>query len=160
MPTLTDPMNALIDLQRALASKQVTLRACSVHKELGVILDEPMGVPRFTYASVERRIVRAVGLLAQTEPIDGVPCFQLGYAVEESSRRRGLGQSIAAAAIDELRFGLSRHSVKQFYVEAVVAVSNAPSNKIARRLLSESPTAGIDTGSKESILQYVKLLVC
>lgn len=71
-----------------------------------------------------------------TEPVSGIPCFQIGYAVIEKMRNKGIGKKILAQAIEELTHGLSRSPMKEFYIEAVVSTSNDSSNKIATKLIS------------------------
>lgn len=76
----------------------------------------------------------------------------------ESRRGKGLGSAILSQGMEELHRGFGRQCAKKFYVEGVVSVSNDPSNKIARRLLSDTPTAITDEVSGEAALQYLKLL--
>ncbi|OQW72056.1 MAG: hypothetical protein BVN33_13860 [Proteobacteria bacterium ST_bin13] len=57
-------------------------------------VDQPAGAPRYSYALVEDGDVTAVALLALNEPIEGVPTFQLGYAVMESRRGGGRAQRV------------------------------------------------------------------
>jgi|SRR6266850_3854559 len=52
MPAMTDPMNALVQLQSALDSRIVRLQACDIHKDVSIIADRPNGIPRYTYAKV------------------------------------------------------------------------------------------------------------
>lgn len=156
MPQMTDPMNALVSLQQALNQRSVFLQPCEIHKELRVLADQPNGRSRITYAKMNKEIVEAVALVVLTEPIEGVPCFQLGYAVIESMRRQKLASSTVAQAVDELRNGMRRQGVAQFYLEAVVSPSNVPSNKLAQRLLSDSPVSCNDVFSGEPALQYLR----
>jgi hypothetical protein len=151
-------MNALVGLQDALNEGTVAMRRCDGHPDLAVHLDHPLGNPRFTYAAIVRGKVQAIALLTPAEPIDGIPCFQVGYAVVESMRGHGLAKRTASHAIDELRNGLKRNGVNEFYVEAIVAQSNAASIAVARQLLSDDPATGTDEHSDEPIFQYAKLI--
>ena len=157
---MTDPMNALAGLQDALDASQVRLTACALYPELGVFLDQPNGKSRFTYALVNHGIVVAVALFAVAEPIKGLPCYNIGYAVTNSQRGLGIGSEVLRKAIEELAHGLSRTPMKAFYLEAVVSVDNEPSNRIATKTISDSPVAGTDCFSGEPILQYVRRVEC
>ena len=84
---MTDPMDALVDFRRAIAQREIPVQPADFHPDIFLHVDQPAGAPKYTYALVEGGEVTAVALLALTEPIEGVPTFQLGYAVMESRRR-------------------------------------------------------------------------
>lgn len=161
---MTDPMHALNGLQEAIDVGVVSLeqfQPCELHPELCVMLDEPAPqVTRFTYAKFEATsngaIVQAIALFIVTEPINGVLCFQAGYAVAGPVRRQGLGSRVVQAGIDELKNGMGRTPIKEFYVEAVVGVDNVASNKIASATISAKPEPIADALSGESALQYLR----
>jgi len=91
-----------------------------------------------------------------TEPIDGVPCFQVGVAVPVPYRSKGYAKSIVAAAIAELKNGLSRNNISSFYVEAVVSTDNVPSKRVAEAVISSNPAAITDEYSGLPALHYVR----
>lgn len=153
---MTDPMNALIGLQRALDSGVVRPRPGDLHSELAVIFDEPNGTPRFTYALVGQSSVQAIALFVRTDPVQGIHCFNIGYAVVEAARRKGLGSKVLGLALDELKNGLGRAGIAELYVEAVVSTDNAPSNKLASKLISGQPDPGVDSFTGEPMLHYLK----
>tara|TARA_R110002049_G_scaffold20717_3_gene75894 strand:- start:24433 stop:24900 length:468 start_codon:yes stop_codon:yes gene_type:complete len=153
-------MDALVGLQTALDDGIVTLTPCELHSDLAVLLDQPTDKPRFTYAFIEKNKVIAVALFVLTESVQSIPCFSIGYAVVDSRRRNSIGSRILLQAIDELRHGLSRNRVSEFYLEAIVSTENIPSNKLARRLISDSPKPGTDCFSGEPILQYLRKVEC
>jgi hypothetical protein len=155
---MTNPMDALVSLQSALDEDRVTMRACDIHPDMKVLLDHPMGELRLTYASVAGGIVQSIAVFVTAEPVNGVPCFALGYAVIEAMRGRGLAKDIVVKAMAEMQKGLKRNGMREFYVEAVVGTSNIASNRLANRLLSDSPKLGTDATSGEPIFQYLKLL--
>ena len=78
MPSMTDPMNAFVELQRALDRWIVSLQPCEIHKDISVIFDQPNGMPRYTYAKINNGAVQSIAVFALTQPVEGVPCFQLG----------------------------------------------------------------------------------
>lgn len=83
-------MNALVQLQSAIDSGRALLNTCEIHSELRAIADQPLQRPRFTYARIANGKVLAISVSALTDPIDGIPCFSVGYAVLESMRQQGL----------------------------------------------------------------------
>ncbi|QIT54906.1 GNAT family N-acetyltransferase [Aquisalimonas sp. 2447] len=157
---MADPMDTLSKLQEALDAGVVTLSPCSIHKELGFIDDEPGGTPRFTYVFLKHRQVVAISVFAFTEMVDNVPCFQVGYAVREEYRNAGLGATILAKGIDELKRTLSGTPIRRFFLEAVVSSSNTASMKIAYRNISNFPREITDSFSGEDALQYRKNVEC
>jgi len=158
MPQMTDPMNALKELQKALENKWVKLTPCDIHKEMSVIADQPNGVVRFTYALVENGKVHAISLFAITDPVEGLPCFNVGYAVLENMRGNGSGTEILKKGIEELYQGFARNGHREFYIEAVVGVENHASNSMAKKLISESPSRCQDHLSGEEAFQYLRKL--
>lgn len=157
---MTDPMDALIGLQSALEGEAVRISPCKLHPELGVLLDHPAGKPRFTYALAKSGQVLAIALFVLVEPINETPCFHIGYAVIESSRNKGVGSLILEHAIEELRYGLSRTPMKEFYLEAIVSTDNVSSNRVAHKLISDAPEVGNDCFSGEPIFQYLRKVQC
>jgi RimJ/RimL family protein N-acetyltransferase len=153
---MTDPMESLKSLQDAILSNIVQLQPCELHPDIKVLLDHPNGTPRFTYAIIEKKKIHAIALFVLTEPIDGTPCFQIGYAVIENMRQRGIGQRVLEEAIAELTHGLRRTDMKEFYLEAVVSTSNEASNKIANKLISTPIRCDKDIYSGEQAYQYLR----
>ncbi len=153
---MTDPMDALNSLQTALNAGTVPLRPCDQHPNLRVLFDQPNNNPRFTYALLDGRVVQAIALFVLIEPYDGLPRFQVGYAVLERFRCRGIGSQVFQESISELTNGLSRTPIKSFYLEAIVAVGNNASNAMARKHISESPIVCKDELSNEDALQYFR----
>lgn len=94
------------------------------------------------------------------EHIDGIPCFQVGYAVPEAYRSRGWAIQILEQGLDELSNGLAQHGVKKFYVEAVVGTPNLASFGVAKRVLSTEPVSTTDSVSGEPAYAFTKLVEC
>lgn len=158
MPVMTDPMDALIDFRRAIAQRVIRVQPADLHPDVFVHFDQPAGVPRFTYALFEGGEVTAVALLALTEPIEGVPTFQLGYAVMESRRGSGSAQRIAKAAIDEICRALRRNGIPKLYFEAVVDPENMVSLHIAEKVIGGPRTECIDHHSGVPAVQFQRLV--
>jgi hypothetical protein len=158
MPAIANPMEGLISLQAALRTGNVKLERCELHPELQVLLDSPGGEMRLTYALAFHGRVRATTVFAPTQPVNGIPCFNVGWAVAEALRGKGLATSTVTKAIEELEYNMKKRGGSRFYIEAIVATSNEPSNRLARKLISTEPTEGTDEHSGEPILQYLKLI--
>jgi len=157
---MVDPMDALAKLQEAVEGGWVELRPGEIYTDLGVWLDKPEGKTRLTYAKVTGRRVDAIALFCLNGKIQGVPCFQTGYAVVESEREKGFASDLVSKGIQEMRIGFGKRGAKAFYVEAVVGLTNIASNKLASRILSSAPETITDEFSGEPALRYVKLFQC
>jgi GNAT superfamily N-acetyltransferase len=94
----------------------------------------------------------------KAEPIEGVLCVSIGFAVAESHRRQGLATRIIPHALEAFRVGLTRSGMTGLYIEAIVSTSNDASNKLARRFISKTFCPGVDSISGEPVFQYVALL--
>lgn len=156
---IADPMAALVSFQKEVRRGMPTHPA-DLCPEIRVVLDQPNGITRYTYARIEHGRVKSIALFVLHDPIDGVPCFNLGYAVPEAYRNRGWATEIVEQGIQELRRGLGRHGVNSFYVEAVVSKNNLASHRVASKVISDAPVAGTDSESEEPILAYTRLIEC
>lgn len=78
----------------------------------------------------------------------------------EAYRCRGWATEILHQGLDELTHGLVRHGAKQFYVEAVVGISNLASIRVATKFLSDSPIPTTDSASGEPALAFTRLVTC
>ena len=154
---MTDPMSALVQLQIALDSHAISPAPCEIHKDILVEADQPSGSPRYTYFKHKDSNVHAIALFTMTEPIEGTPCFQMGWATLESERGLGYATGVAKKGIEELAHGLRRHGITKFYLEAIISRTNEPSIRLATKLLSGSPKECTDSISSEPALQFIKL---
>jgi hypothetical protein len=153
---VTDPFKALTSFQQALLDGEINLRAGELDPHLFLHADQPTGVTRLTYVRLDRKSVTAMAILVGTEPMHGLPCFQAGVAVPIALRGKGYAKSVLAAAMAELKHGLSRNKISSFYVEAIVSVDNEPSKRVAEATLSATPVAVTDEYSALPALQYVR----
>jgi hypothetical protein len=156
MPQMTDPFAALESFQEAFANGVLSLQRGVIDPELFVHVDYPDGsTRRLTYVRLDRRTVTALVMFALVDPIEGSPCFQIGYAVPERYRAQGRAKDIVVAAIAELKKGLTGNGVPAFYIEAVVGTDNEPSTRVAAAIISTSPTQITDHVSGLPALHYV-----
>jgi GNAT superfamily N-acetyltransferase len=164
---MTDPMDSLVGLQDALDAGRVGLQEFQVgalHPEVRLYHDVPaLGAMRLTYAVFEpasaivgRSTCRlcAVSLFVRADDFEGLPVFQAGIAVARHARSQGLGTKLFQQSIEELRNGLGRTPLKDFWIEAIVRQDNDHSNRIASRVLNAHPKTIVDGVSKEPAFQY------
>lgn len=153
---MVDPTDALISFQQALKRGDLRLQRCELDPALYVLADKPNGELRLSYARLDGKTVTALVLFVNSQPLDGKPCFNIGYAVPAAFRRKGLATSTVQASIAELRNGFGRNGIKTFYVEAVVGTTNEASKGVAASTLSPDPKSIIDEVSGEPALHYVR----
>ncbi|WP_167811285.1 GNAT family N-acetyltransferase [Ralstonia pseudosolanacearum] len=155
MPQMADPSHALKSFQDELHLGTVNSKQGELDRDLFVYLDHPGGEPRFTYVRLDGKLVTALMMFAVVEPIRGIPCFQIGYAVAEQYRNQGRAKDAVVAAIGEMRNGFGRAGIPRFFVEAIVGADNAASNRVAAGVISAMPTSMTDEYSGHPALQYL-----
>jgi hypothetical protein len=153
---MTDPFDSLISFQRALSEGEMQVQRGAIDSKLFVHVDQPEGTARFTYVYLQRGSVTALAIFVLTEPIEGIPCFQLGVAVPVAYRGQGRAKKVVDAAIIEMKNGLARNKISAFYVEAIVGAHNDPSQHVAAATISSAPKAITDEFSGLPAFQYLR----
>jgi GNAT superfamily N-acetyltransferase len=157
MPSMTDPMDALVSFQQALLDGEIQLRPGELDPHLFMYADRPTpDVMRITYVRLDGRTVKAFVNVISAGHIEGLPCFQLGVAVPEKYRNKGYAKSLLAAAIAEMKNGFSRTQIPSFYVEGIVSVDNEPSKRASAATISSTPAAVTDKDTGLPALQYLR----
>lgn len=157
MPSMTDPMVALVSFQQALLDGEVQLCRGELDPDIFMQADSPAPkVMRLTYVRLDGRTVKAFVNAVSAGYVEGLPCFQLGVAVPEKYRNKGYAKNTLAAAIAEMKNGFSRTRIPSFYVEGIVSVDNEPSKRASAAAISPNPTPVTDEGSGLPALQYLK----
>ncbi len=158
MSNMTNPLEGLLELQAGIESG-LQMIECPGDSGLSVVFDQPEGVIRMTYAMIEDGVVSGYTVFVKDQPIGGVDVFDIGYAIREEYRGKGLATRIVTSSIelltDTMRFGGHFDS---YYIEAIVGVGNLPSNKLARKIISDSPKQIVDEHSGEDAYQYLRLV--
>ncbi|WP_132537858.1 N-acetyltransferase [Rhizobium sp. PP-F2F-G48] len=132
MSNLVNPADALPSFQSAFESGDIELQKCTKDENLFVHVDQPNGEMRLTYARVEAGKVTALVIYFVAEPMNGIPCFQAGWAVPEAYRNKGRAKQAVKSSLAELEHGFAKRGIiPEFYVEAVVGVDNIASKKVA-----------------------------
>lgn len=156
MSGITDPHLALLSFQKALISGTIKPKRCKVRRELYYLRDKPTPETiRMTYAMVVGRQVKALAIYMENEPYEGKRCFGIGYAVAVHYRGQGLAKAVVEASLDEFAMMLRKDLVPGFFVEAIVDVNNAPSNRVAEQFFSE-PTLTRESESGLPAYHYIK----
>ncbi|GJL43327.1 hypothetical protein TUM17577_45360 [Enterobacter asburiae] len=132
---MTDPNEGLISFISAYNAGEIIPAKCTLHDDLYVLQDDANGTPRLTYALIEEGVVKGTAVYVLAEPVEGIPCFALGYAVLEKFRNQGIGSTMVKKSLEEIHQGFKKH-IPTFYVEAVISRTNVASNQIALRTLS------------------------
>jgi RimJ/RimL family protein N-acetyltransferase len=153
---MTDPSNALRSFQQALLRGETQLKRGFLDRDLYVQFDEPEGGSRFTYVRMQGRTVTAFVEFVLCDPIEGVPCFGIGYAVPEAYRSQGRAKEAIGAAISEMQNGLGRIGIPAFYVEAMIGADNKASQRVAEQVISDTPVAVKDQISGLPAFRYVR----
>lgn len=155
MPNMS---KALKSFQEALLQGQLQLQRGTLDQDLWVHLDRPARQIRLTYVRLQGKTVTALVVFAHSNPIQGLPCFQIGYAVPKAYQRQGRAKDAVAAAIAELKYGFAKSNIPTFYIEAIVEANNKASQHVAAETISATPVSVVDHDSGLPALQYVRLI--
>lgn len=159
MPSMVDPMEALLSFQQAYKSGLVRTERGRVHPKILVHLDKPApGALRLTYVRTQGMTVTALCSFSKAGFHEGFPVFQAGVAVVEGQRGKGLAKHLTACAIDEMRNGFSGSDIGQFWIEAIVSRDNHPSNAVATSVIAKDRIEIIDEFSGQPAYQYLHLV--
>lgn len=155
---MADPIIPLLEMQRALNNGEFVVPSGLDEGYLPMYDEVPSG-RRYSYAKIVNNEVQVIAILGEEDPINGVECYSVGYAVSEKHRGRNLSIEAVSKGLDDLKRILSQTtSIKQFYLEALVATTNTPSLKIAEKLFSSPGIPMLDTESGTPSLFFHKLI--
>jgi GNAT superfamily N-acetyltransferase len=158
MTQITDPMPGLLSFRNMFAVGGLELQHGELDPTVMLHVDAPTGRPRFAYGRIENNDVTALAVFAVVDPIDGIPCFQLGYAVLPEKRGQGRARDLVNAAIAEMRNGFRRAGVMRFYIEAIAGESNVASNRVAATTISKTFELITDAFSGQPANRYLRLI--
>jgi len=131
-------MDALKAFEPALKSGELAIQRGDIDPEVLFHLDRPNGETRFTYAKLLGETVAALAVIVMSDPLEGKPVFQIGYAVPQHLRKRGLAKDIANAAIAELQNGLARTGSSRSMSRLSWDSAMPPRRRLRRRLSAVS----------------------
>ncbi|WP_333995636.1 GNAT family N-acetyltransferase [Burkholderia orbicola] len=153
---LPDVAGALKSFQQALAANAITVQRGDLDRNLLVHMDRPNGETRLSYAQMAGRSVVALVQFIPCDPVEGEPCFNVGWAVAEAYRGQGKARGVVVAAIKEMWNGFSRAGMTAFWIEAIVGEDNVASQRLAEKVLFEPIKKGADSYSGDPIIQYLR----
>ena len=140
----------LTQIAIAIKNNAIKLEQGRIFNDIYVHADFPNNIPRVSYVvfspSVQNQVIgRCVILLDRNH--EGIPIWQIDWAVLTQYRSKGFGTSIATKAIIEFVNGMKGKLKQGFFIEAVVDENNEASKKIARSILgNEQITFNKSTG--------------
>lgn len=153
---MVDMSAAMESFQGALDQKIISPIRGELDHDLHVLQDIAGGLVRMTYVYIANSRVTAFASIAQCDPIDGMPCFQIGYAVAEDHRGKGLAKKITAAAMEEFSNGITRNGAENYVIEAAVGINNEASLAVARAVIAETGTDATDHNTGQPIKLFHK----
>jgi hypothetical protein len=155
---MTDPSDGMKSFQQELRRGSIAIQVAKTDSNLFVHLDAPNGPPeyRFTYVRLKGKTVTAMVIFAAQSPEDGKPYFAVGYAVPKRFQNQGRAKDILVAAITDMRAGLLKNGIPEFYIEAIIGADNVASRKIAEHVISDEPEAITEGLSGLPAFKYVR----
>ena len=153
---LPDPHDALESFQHFLRLGQLWPNPVPLNPGLHIHRDRANGGDRITYVMLDAQTVTAFVCFVPCAPVEGRPCFTIGYAVPPAYRHQGRAMQIVAAAVAQMQRGLGRNGVPIFYVEAMVGADNFEAQRVAAQTISDAPVAVTDQGSGLPALRYLR----
>jgi ribosomal protein S18 acetylase RimI-like enzyme len=124
--------------KKALNKNLIKTQKGDIHSDLVCHVDSPEGESRLTYALMDSGSrVKAVCVAVPNQPYKEKPCFDIGVATFEKFRKQGHGKSVLQKAIDELKSGLNRNGIEEFYIELKVDKDNEASHKLCQYFSDE-----------------------
>jgi RimJ/RimL family protein N-acetyltransferase len=154
---MVDPSGALQSFQKQFLLENLKLEPGAIYANLYVHYEE-IGDSSFrlTYVRLKDKIVIAFVNIVPCAPFEGTRCFQIGYAVPDAYRNRGVAKETIEMAITEMKHGYLRAGIKKFYIEAIVDANNSPSRRVAEHCISANPTSIVDENSGLPAFQYLR----
>jgi GNAT superfamily N-acetyltransferase len=133
------------EFKRAISKDLIKCQQGEIHSDILVHVDRPDGTPRFTYGLMgSSSRLKASCVAVTSAPYNGKQCFDVGVATFEKFRKQGHGKLILEKAIDELKNGLNRNGINEFYIELKVDEGNEASHRLCNHFCDE--TIDKDTG--------------
>jgi hypothetical protein len=155
---MADPIIALLKFQDTInAGGPVDPEV--LNEGYAILPDEINGGIRNSFAKIVDGEVQAMSIFGLVDPIDGLHCFNVGYAVKESCRGRGLAVEAVNKGIKELSKSFVNAGVRRFYIDALIDAKNIHSLNVAKRLFSNLGVPAIDESTGTPSFYFKRLIV-
>lgn len=136
---MADPHIGMLSFQEGLHAGILDIHQSPKHSDMFLHVDEPVpGEHRMTYVRLtdDRQTVLAFVVCALNGHVDGFPCLSVGYAVPENFRNQGYAKQLLNDVVRDQVYRAGRAGVSTLYVEAVIDVTNLPSQRVAEAVLN------------------------
>lgn len=153
---MVDLSATLQQFQDALSAKYIKPGKCESSQNLYKLVDDADGKNRITYTRIIKDEVHALVAFVPVDPYKSCHCLNVGYAVNANMRNQGIGSEFLEEAFLDLQEGITRSSLSEYYVEAIVGVNNLASNRIANKYISDKPKQIVCQVSGEDAYQYLR----
>ncbi len=154
---MADPHVGMVSFQQAINSEILVLAPVRGHKDLFSYVDTPApGVNRLTYARLneDHKTVNSFVSCVMNGYIDDDRCIAVGYAVPQNERNKGRAKQILREVIEDLVLQAGRNGAETVYIEAVVDITNIPSQKVAEAVLNVEKENITDSASGRPAYRY------
>lgn len=154
---MADPYQGMISFQKCLREGILDLSLVSRHQDLYSHFDIPApGTTRLTYVRLtkDRLTVKAFLSCIMNGQVDSSPCIAVGYSVPENMRNQGFAKQIFRDVIQDLLIHAGRGGNATVYIEAVVDVTNLPSQRVAEAVLGVMRESITDSVSGRPAYRY------
>lgn len=146
MPENDEYMIGLNSFQEAYRKGLITPAKGEADPKLLVLRDKAGGFERWTFARMNAtRKVQAMATMTPLGRREGMPVWQLNYAVPPNLRGKGFAREVASAAIAEMKHEMAKQGITAFLVESVVEDWNVASWRVAEAVVSPAPEPERDT---------------
>jgi predicted acetyltransferase len=92
--------------------------------------------------------------------IDGYRCIAVGYAVSQDERNKGHAKQVLREVVIDLVLQARMNGAEAIYIEAVVDVTNLPSQRVAEAILNMEREEFIDSNSGRPAYRYTARYEC
>lgn len=113
---------------------------------------------RYLYIKIVNKEVQALSIFALEDPIYGLTCYSVGYAVKENYRRRGFAIEAINKGIEDLKNRFRPSKLEHFYVDALIDEENIPSIRLAEKLFPGPAVRMPDQETGTPALHFKKLI--
>lgn len=157
MSLMADPIIILKSLQQAL-NDGMPLEQSEIEADYKFFYDEPNGGRRFSFAKIINREAQSLAIFGLENPLNGLICYNVGYAVNERHRGHGLALEAVNFGLERLKTTLKSEGVSQFYLEAIIDKNNLHSINITNKLFLSPGVPTIDGESGTPSLHFKRLI--